>query len=60
MRSFEITFLWRGVSETSHVSLVGGGYKWEFDTRPFYRQPEPSLKKLGVKVTKPHTDVAYW
>ena len=42
------------------VAALLDAYEFEFDTRPFYWQPSPELKKLGVKVTKPYTDIAYW
>ena len=30
------------------------------DTRPVYWQPGPEARKLGLKLTKPYTDLAYW
>ena len=30
------------------------------ETRPVYWQPGPEARKLGLKLTKPYTDLAYW
>lgn len=32
----------------------------EQETRPVYWQPGPEARKLGLKLTKPYTDLAYW
>ncbi len=46
-----------------YVDGVAGrldGVEYEHDSRPFYWQPSPEAKQLGLKVTRPYTDIAYW